>query len=92
MPLHKKEPASLLRNSRPVFLQPYLPWLEAIAVFRRLLYHLEAAGYIPSDMFAYPSRRSPQQAGLLLIPPLHGTAKVTKSPPFFWMVDDILGH
>lgn len=79
LPLRKKEPAWLLRNSRPVLLQPYLRRLEATAVFRRLLHHLEAGGHIPSEMFAYRSQLSPQQAGLLPIPPLHG---ISRSPTF----------
>lgn len=66
LPLRKKEPAWLLRNSRPVLLQPYLRRLEATAVFQRLIARLEEHGHIPSEMFAYRPQLSAQQAGLLL--------------------------
>jgi hypothetical protein len=66
LPLRKKEPAWLLRNSRPVLLQPYLRRLEATAVFQRLIHVLEASGRLPSEMFAYRPQMSAQHAGLLL--------------------------
>ena len=65
LPLRKKEPAWLLRNSRPVLLQPYLRRLEATAVFQRLLHSLEASGRLPSEMFAYRPQLSAQHAGIL---------------------------
>ena len=65
LPLRKKEPAWLLRNSRPVLLQPYLRRLQATAVFRRQQRRLEALGMVPSEMFAYRRQLAPQQAGLL---------------------------
>ena len=65
MPLRKKDPTWLLRNSRPILLEPFLRRLEATAVFRRVLSHLEASGLIPSSMFAYRPQQSPQQAAML---------------------------
>ena len=65
LPLRKKEPAWLLRNSRPVLLQPYLRRLQATAAFRRQQRRLEAHGRVPSEMFAYRKQLAPQQAGLL---------------------------
>lgn len=65
LPLRKKEPAWLLRNSRPVLLQPYLRRLQATAVFRRQQRRLEADGRVPSEMYAYRKQLPPQQAGLL---------------------------
>ena len=66
LPLRKKEPRWLLRNSRPVLLQPFLRRLLATAIFRRQQRVLEANGAIPSEMFAYRAQMAPQQAGLLL--------------------------
>lgn len=63
MPLRKKEPSWLLRNSRPVLLQPYLRRLEATAIFRRQMRRLELLGLIPSEMFAYRSQMAAQHAG-----------------------------
>ena len=69
LPLKKKEPAWLLRNSRPVLLQPYLRRLEANAIFQRMMHGLESSGAVPSEMFAYRAQLSAQSAGILLTPP-----------------------
>lgn len=64
LPLRKKEPAWLLRNSRPVLLEPFVRRLEATAIFKRLQHQLEQDGSIPSCMFAYRRQIPPQHAGL----------------------------
>ena len=63
--LRKKEPSWLLKNSRPVLLEPFLRRMESTAVFRRLQRLLELRGGMPSCMLAYRRQLSPQQAALL---------------------------
>ena len=63
LPLKKKEPAWLLRNSRPVLLEPFLCRAEATAVFRRLQTRAEAAGLFPAGVFAYRRQVPAQLAG-----------------------------
>ena len=81
LPLRKTEPAWLLRNSRPVLLQPYLRRLEATAVFQRLVHRLEERGLLPSEMFAYRPQLSAQQAGLLVTGPPRPYPPVTPTSP-----------
>ena len=50
LPLKKKEPSWLLRNSRPILLEPFVRRVEASVVFRRQQRRLELAGGIPSAM------------------------------------------
>ena len=66
IPLRKKEPSWLLRNSRPVLLEPFIRRLEATIAFRRFMHHLESTGGLPSSMFAYRRQLPPQEAALLL--------------------------
>ena len=83
LPLRKKEPAWLLRNSRPVLLQPFLRRLEATAVFQRLLHLLEATGRVPSEVFAYRAQLSAPHAGLLPMSPLReGLTFLITATPF----------
>ena len=63
--LRKKEPAWLLKNSRPVLLEPYLRRLESSIVFRRLQRFLELHSCLPSSMLAYRRQLSPQDAAVL---------------------------
>ena len=51
--LIKKEPAWLLRNSRPVLLEPVLRRMESAVQFRRLMCHMELSGSLPPEMYAY---------------------------------------
>ena len=66
LPLRKKDPSWLLRNSRPVLLEPFVRRLEASIIYRRLMHHLESRGGVPSNMFAYRRQMPPQHAALLL--------------------------
>jgi hypothetical protein len=63
--LRKKEPAWLLKNSRPVLLEPFLRRLESSVVFRRLQRSLEVRRSMPSCMLAYRRQLSPQYAAVL---------------------------
>ena len=65
LPLKKRDPPWLLKNSRPVLLEPYLRRLEATCVFRRQQRRLEGRGALPSCMFAYRRQLRPQHAALL---------------------------
>ena len=59
----RKEPTWLVRNSRPVLLEPFVRRLQATAVLRRMHARLELEGDIPSEMFAYRRQQPSQQAG-----------------------------
>jgi hypothetical protein len=63
--LKKKAPTWLLKNSRPVILEPYLRRLESSVVFRRMQRHMELTGGLPSCMLAYRRQLAPQQAAIL---------------------------
>ena len=53
LPLKKKEPTWLLRNSRPVLLEAPLLRAAATAAFRDLMHRLETTGCLPAEMMAY---------------------------------------
>jgi hypothetical protein len=63
--LRKREPSWLLKNSRPVLLEPYLRRLESSVVFRRLQRSMELNGTMPSSMLAYRRQLSPQYAAMV---------------------------
>ena len=64
LPLEKKEPSWLLRNSRPVLLEPFLRRAAASCFLRRLQRLLEHNHRLPSSMLAYRRQLSPQHAAL----------------------------
>lgn len=64
IPLRKKEPAWLIRNSRPIMLEPYVRRVESCNVFQRMQRRLEANRSIPSCMGAYRRQLSPQRLAL----------------------------
>ena len=66
LPLRKKEPHWLLRNSRPILLEP--PLLRAVATvhFRRLMAALEEDSIIPDEMLAYRRGMSVVHAAILI--------------------------
>jgi hypothetical protein len=64
--LVKKEPAWLMRNSRPVLLEPCLRRAEATIQFRRLMHGVEMRGALPPEMFAYRAQLPGHWAPLLL--------------------------
>ena len=51
--LIKKFPTWLLRNSRPIPLEPCICRLSATNVFHRMQIRAQLAGLIPSEIFAY---------------------------------------
>ena len=53
LPLAKKEPSWLIRNSRPVLLEACAKRAEATVQFHRLVYSLECEGSMASEMYAY---------------------------------------
>ena len=53
LPLRKKESSWLLRNSRPVLLEPFLRRAGASVVFRRLLRRMELSGLFPPANSGY---------------------------------------
>lgn len=53
LPLKKKSPHWLLRNSRLVLVEPVLRRAEAAAAFHEFMYSAELHGFIPSAMLAY---------------------------------------
>ena len=57
--LLKKEPYWLIRNSRPIILEPALRRMESAIIFRRLTSRGEAAGWIPPSFFSYRKEFSP---------------------------------
>ena len=66
IPLRRKEPRWLLRNCRPVLLEPYLRRLEALIVFRRWRHMMELGHKWPSLMVAYRSQLGGSHAALAL--------------------------
>ena len=64
--LKKKTPHWLLRNSRPIVLQPCLRRLEAAAMYRRVMSRAEASGWVDSWCFSYRKEMSPLLLGLFV--------------------------
>ena len=66
LPLKKKKPTWLLRNSRPILVEPYLRRVEATIVFHRWRAAQETCAEFPSEMLAYRAQQSGSQAVLVL--------------------------
>ena len=64
--LVKKQPSWLMRNSRPVLLEPSIRRAEAGVQFRRLMRMAEVRGALPPEMYAYRAQMPGHWAPLLL--------------------------
>ena len=64
--LQKKEPLWLIRNSRPIILEPCIRRMESAIIFQRLMSRGDLSGWIPPNSFAYRKEFSPHHLGLFI--------------------------
>ena len=62
--LLKKKPHYLIRNSRPIVLEPDLKRKESSCMFRRMMSRAESCGFMPPWSFAYRKEISPVQLAI----------------------------
>ena len=64
--LKKKEPSWLLRNSRPILLEPFVRRLESAAIFQRLMARAERDYWLDPWVFSYRKQVNPLYLALLV--------------------------